>query len=190
MKIIITEKQYSLIKEQFPQEKMASVLGGLGTFGVFVSKNIDQMDKFANEIRPEIERKGMQLFPANDMVKKDPKLRSTPEYRELKDKEDAYDHQLASALATSMFGPTFADLIGKANEIKGGLRMFLRGSSKQNIGKFEKFTSGWDEDNANNEIGIELGTKYPNRDIEFYSQQVIKNINSKNYYDSTGKKKS
>jgi len=154
----------------------------------FVQKNLAKIEKF-NSVRPQIEEKGKKLFPANEMVKKNPEFKKTPEYRDLKDKEDAFDHQLASAFASSLFGPDLSKVIGYANEIKGGARMFFKGGSSQGIEKFKKFTSGWTEDNANNAIGVQIGNLYPYKDLEFYSPQVLKNIESGNYYDSTGKKK-
>lgn len=185
MKYIITEQQYVRIIEQ--EDSIFKNLGGMGTLAYDLTKKIAN---FANEIRPKIEDLGKKFFPANDMVKKDPKFKTTPQYRELKDQEDAYCHQLASAMATAIFGPISANIIGKANEIKGGLRMFFKGSAAKGIGKYEKFTSGWEEDDANNQVGIELATKFPKKDLNFYSQQVLQNIKTKNYFDSTGNKKS
>lgn len=153
-----------------------------------IQKNLPKIEKF-NSVRPQIEEMGKKFFPANEMAKRNPEFKKTPEYREMKDKEDAFDHQLASAFASNLFGPDLAGLIGYANEIRGGGRMFFKGSSSQGIEKFKKFTSGWVEDTANNAIGIEIGKIYPYKNLEFYSQQVLKNMESGNYYDSTGKKK-
>jgi hypothetical protein len=188
MKIVITESQYLKLNEQ------TSLMSRLNLDAVTKSSSIigntaKNINLFVNEIRPDIENRAKKLFPANDMVIKNPNFKKTPQYRELKDKEDAYAHQLASAMGTSLFGAQFSNLIGKANEVKGGLRMFFKGSPSKNIGKYEQFTSGWDEDNKNNEIGIELGKKFLNKDINFYSTEVVKNIQSGNYYDSTGIKK-
>lgn len=193
MKILLRQSQFNTLLEQ--DLDLGSKLMSIGTSGISkLSKDIydkyEMFSTFVDDIRPRIEEMGKKLYPANDMVAKDPKLKTTPQYRDLKDKEDAYDHQLASAMAASMFGPSFSDIIGKANEIKGGLRMFFKGSPSKGVGKFEQFTSGWDEDNANNQIGIEIAKKFPNKDLQFYSNEVVKNINQKNYYDSTGKKKS
>ena len=154
-----------------------------------VYENKEKLNHFINKIRPEIEERAKRLFPANDLVKKDPNFKNSPKYRELKDKEDAYAHQLASAMAASIFGEISAAVIGQANEIKGALRIFFKGAPNKGIGRFEKFSSGWDEDNANNMIGIQIAQKYPNKNLDFYSQMVLKNIQSNNYFDSTGKKK-
>lgn len=190
MKILITQSQYNTLLEQNSGLK-SELLKMFSTSGILdIYRKIERFSYFVDDIRPRIEEMGKKLYPANDMVAKNPKMKNTPEYRELKDKEDAYDHQLASAMAASMLGPNLSDIIGNANEIKGGLRMFFKGSPSKGIGKFEQFTSGWDEDNANNQIGIEIAKKFPNKDLQFYSNEVVKNINQKNYYDSTGKKKS
>jgi len=182
MRIILLEEQYNRLKEQ---RSLTSLI-----IPTISAELVDKVNNYVDDIRPDIESRGKKLFPANDMVVKNSNFKNTPQYRELKDKEDAYDHQLASAVAASMFGPKLSDIIGKANEVRGGLRMFFKGSSSKGIGKFEQFTSGWEEDNNNNRIGIEIGKRYPNKDINFYSNEVVKNIQSGNYYDSTGKKKS
>ncbi len=190
MKILLRQSQYNTLLEQ-DLSLNSKLLKMFSTSGVEdVYHKIESFSYFVDNIKPRIEEMGKKLYPANDMVAKNPKFKNTPEYRELKDKEDAYAHQLASAMAGSMFGPSLADMIGKANEVKGGLRMFFKGSSSKGVGKFEQFTSGWDEDNANNQVGIEIAKKFPNKDLQFYSDEVVKNINQKNYYDSTGKKKS
>ena len=185
MRIIILEEQYNRLKEQISLSTLTPKV-----MGVEVVELVDKVNNYVDNVRPDIESRGKKLFPVNDMVVKNPNFKNTPQYRELKDKEDAYDHQLASAVAASMFGPQLSDIIGKANEVRGGLRMFFKGSSSKGVGKFEQFTSGWEEDNNNNRIGIEIGKRYPNKDINFYSNEVMKNIQSGNYYDSTGKKKS
>ena len=189
MKYIITEEQYSILKEQNLIVRYLDSKGGIPRMSKLIADKYSKLIHFVDVTRPQIEEMGKKIYPANEMASKNPKLKNTPEYRELKDKEDAYDHQLASAIASSIFGPEFSELLGKANEIKGGLRMFFKGSPSKGIDKFEQFTSGWEEDNANNQIGIELGKKYPNKNIQFFSDLVVKNIENKNYYDSTGKKK-
>lgn len=186
MKIILSEKQYFLLSEQLVHLSPINSLPLIAK----LKDDKDNWDYFTNVVRPEIEKRGQKLFPANEMVVKNPKFKLTPEYRELKDKEDAYDHQLASAMVASMFGSIIGSMIGQANEIKGALRIFFKGAPSKGVGRFEKFSSGWDEDNANNSIGISLAQKYPKKTLDFYSQEVLKNIQSKNYFDSTGKKKS
>lgn len=183
------KKQFGYLKEQNIINKFIDSYGEKVTLGEFVIRQYGKFKYFVDEITPRIEKMAKMLYPANDIVKKDQNLKSSPQYRELKDKEDAYAHQLASAVAASIFGPVISDLIGKANEIKGGLRMFFKGAPSKGIEKYEQFTSGWKEDNLNNSIGIELGKKYPNRDMYFFSNLVVKNIENKNYYDSTGNKK-
>jgi hypothetical protein len=188
MEILITENQYKLLKEQNLFARALESRDGIQTLVKLIVNGIDKITNYVEVIRPKIENMGKKLFPANEMILKNPKLKGTKEYRELKDKEDAFDHQLASAVASSMFGPQFSEILGYANEIKGGLRMFFKGSKSQNIGRFEQFTSGWAEDNANNKIGIELGKQHRNKSLEELSRIVVGNINSGNYYDSTGKK--
>ena len=187
MRIIILEEQYNRLKEQISLSTIIPKGREIVNKGMEI---VNKVNSYVDNIKPDIESRGKKLFPANDMVAKNPNFKNTLQYRELKDKEDAYDHQLASAVAASMFGSELSDIIGKANEVRGGLRMFFKGSSSKGIDKFEQFTSGWDEDNNNNKIGIEIATRYPNKDINFYSNEVVKNIQLGNYYDSTGKKKS
>jgi hypothetical protein len=141
--------------------------------------------KFSNEVRPKIEEMATKLFPANKM---DKQFKNQLEYRNLKDKEDAYCHQLASAMASSMFGNNIASLIGLANEWYGGLRIFFKGNPGKNIPKFSTFSSGYSEDMGNNNLGVEIAKKYPNKNLEFYSNEVLKNIKNNNFYDSTAKK--
>ena len=160
----------------------------IGQTGIKIMDGFKKFENFLEVIRPDIENRGKKLFPANDLAGKNPNFKKTIEYRTLKDKEDAFDHQLSSAVLTSLLGIGLADTIGVANEIKGGLRIFFKGLPSKGIGRFEEITSGWNEDNANNSIGVEIAKKYPNKDINFYQGQVLNNINSKNYFDSTGKK--
>lgn len=185
MKYIITETQHQRLKEQILNDKLTPL-----HLASWIASMSEKFGYFVDRIKPDVERRAKNNFPTNEKVSKDPNFKKTPEYRELKDKEDAFAHQLASAVATSMFGSEFSDILGKLNEIKGGLRMFLKGSPSKGIERFEQFTSGWTEDNENNKIGIEIGEKYPNRNLDFYSNEVLKNIQVKNYYDSTGRKKS
>lgn len=184
--MLITSRRYENLTEQ----TYSSATNNLMVFQNILNKEKRKWNEFNDVIRPKIEMMGKKFFPANEMASKNPKFKNSMEYRVLKDKEDAYAHQLASAVLASMFGSIFAKMVGKANEIKGAFRIFFKGAPGRGIKKFQTFSSGWDEDNANNEIGVEIAMKYPNKDLEFYSTEVIKNINSNNYYDSTGNKKS
>lgn len=160
----------------------------IGHTGLKIMDGFKKFENFLEVIMPDIENRGKKLFPANELATKNPNFKKTIEYRTLKDKEDAFAHQLSSAVLTSILGIGFANIIGMANEIKGGLRIFFKGLPSKGIGRFEEITSGWNEDNANNTIGVEIAKKYPNKDINFYQEQVLNNINSKHYFDSTGQK--
>lgn len=188
MKIIITESQKNnLINTISEQNNIASPHTISGSM-FFIYRELKQKwDEFTDRIRPKIESDAKKLYPANDMVKKNPQLKNDPKYRILKDKEDAYCHQLASAMTTRLFGESLSTLIGYGNEIKGGLRIFFRGNPSRGIPKYSTFSSGYKEDVGNNKIGNEIAKKYPNQSIEFYSLQIQKNISYNNYYDSTGK---
>lgn len=134
---------------------------------------------FTNTIRPKIEQTAKELFPTPD--------KSDPNYRTTKDKEDAFCHQLASAIATQMFGDKISTVIGFANELKGGLRIFLKGNSGRGIKKYSTLSSGFGEDVGNNRIGVNLGKQTGSQNLQYYSREVVKNIQNGNYYDSTGK---
>lgn len=148
----------------------------------------ENWNTFSTEIRPKIEANAENLFPANRKAKKNPKYKGTPEWRKLKDKEDAFGHQLASAMAVKLFGEGGANLIGIANEVNGGIKVFRKGNSARNIPKYSSFCSGCVEDEANNKLGREIAIKSPNQSFEFYQQQVLNNIKTGNYYNHKGEK--
>ena len=107
MKYIITEEQYSILKEQNLIVRYLDSKGGIPRMSKLIADQYSKLIHFVDVTRPQIEEMGKKIYPANEMASKNPKLKNTPEYRELKDKEDAYDHQLASAIASSIFGPEF-----------------------------------------------------------------------------------
>lgn len=148
----------------------------------------EKWNTFSTEIRPKIEANAENFFPANKKARKNPKYKGTSEWRKLKDKEDAFGHQLASAMAVKLFGEGGANLIGIANEINGGIKVFQKGNSSRNIPKYSSFCSGCVEDEANNKLGREIAVKSPNQSFEYYQQQVLNNIKTGNYYNHKGEK--
>ena len=176
---VISEQ--STLTQQFSIAKHAVK----GIVGSVVSK----FTTFKDKVRPRILDEMKEIYPAIMMAKQNPSFKNTPEYHDLKEKGDAYRHQVASAVLTTLFGPLFADILGKSHEIKGGWEMFKLGDETKGIGKYQSFDSGWSQDNLNNNIGIKMAQQYPGKNWRFYSDLAVKNINSKNYYDTEGNKK-
>jgi hypothetical protein len=177
-----------VISEQaLPLPQLGSI--AKNTVKVIVGSSVSKFNNFKDKVRPLILDKMKEIYPAIMMAKQTPSFKNTPEYHDLKEKGDAYRHQVASAVLTTLFGPTFADILGKAHEIKGGWEMFKLGDETKGIGKYQSIDSGWSQDNANNNIGIKMAQQYPGKDWKFYSNLAVRNINSKNYYDTEGNKK-
>lgn len=76
---------------------------------------------------------------------------------------DAFRHILASAFFTTKLGGKITWAAGQIVELLGALRSFL---------KSEGFDSGWVMDSANNNIGIELGRKNVNDNINQLEKKV------------------
>jgi hypothetical protein len=103
----------------------------------------------------------------------------------MKDKEDAFCHQTASAYATSLFGESISYIIGQMNELKGAFRIFFKGG--KNTPKYTKFNSGYQTDTNNNNLGIKLAEQFPKKTLEDYMSLVQKNINNSVYYNKSNK---
>ena len=130
------------------------------------------------ESREKIETKAKILYnPSN--------LDNPMSYQNMKDKEDAFCHQTASAYATSLFGENIAYIIGQMNELRGGFRIFFKGG--KNTPKYTKFSSGYQMDTSNNNIGIKLAKQYPKKTLDEYMRLVNKNINNGIYYNKSNK---
>ena len=66
MRIIILEGQYNRLKEQIS-------LSGLIPMGKEI---VDKINNYVNNVKPDIESRGKKLFPANDMVVKNPNFKN------------------------------------------------------------------------------------------------------------------
>lgn len=189
MKFIITESQFKKVNNLIHEQKLLSfinlpnIASKLTTLGTKPYELYKKWEDFSNNVRPRIEKVAKELYNADSI-----KDKTNVEYKKIKDKEDAFCHQLASAISTNTFGAGISDIIGKLNELKGGMRIFFKGNKGRNISPYSTFSSGYTEDIANNNLGIEIGKKFPNNSFEFYQKKVSENINSGNYFDSSGKK--
>ena len=92
-------------------------------------------------------------------------------------KSDAFRHILASAFFTTTVGGKLTWSAGQGVEILGALRSFLKG---------EGFDSGWEMDTLNNQIGINLGKKYPTTDV-YGLAGLVKNIVDKGDFYTANK---
>lgn len=92
-------------------------------------------------------------------------------------KTDAFRHILAAAFFTTTIGDKATLVGGYANELGGAFRNFIKG---------EGFDSGWSMDTKNNDIGINLGKKYPKYDINLLAKEVKKIVDSGNFYTQNG----
>ena len=139
--------------------------------------NEDLVGKFLAS-REKIETKAKLLYnPAN--------INNKMPYQKMKDREDAFCHQTASAYATNLFGESISYIIGQMNELKGAFRIFLKGG--KNTPKYTKFNSGYEMDTNNNNLGIKLAKQFPNKTLEDYMSLVQKNINNGVYYNKSNK---
>ena len=152
---------------------------GAPNYGMIDSgiNNENLVGKFLDS-REKIETKSKLLYnPEN--------LNNKMSYQNMKDKEDAFCHQTASAYATSLFGESIAYIIGQMNELKGAFRIFLKGG--KNTPKYTKFNSGYETDTNNNNLGIKLAEQFPKKTLEDYMSLVQKNINNGVYYNKSNK---
>jgi hypothetical protein len=126
--------------------------------------------------REIIERRAKELYnPSNLNVKGD--------YQKMKEKEDAFCHQSASAYATELFGEDISYIIGQMNELKGAFRVFFKGTNT--TPRFQKFDSGYEMDTNNNNLGIELSKKFPGKTLQQYMELVKQNIEKGLYYNKS-----
>lgn len=130
------------------------------------------------DARVIIEKRAKEFYNSDSMDKK------TYPYQAMKDKEDAFCHQAMSAYATDLFGETIANIIGFMNEVRGGARIFFKGS--RTIKPYQTFSSGYTTDTKNNEIGRKIALSNKNKTLEQYIVLTQKNINSGNFYDRNG----
>lgn len=94
-------------------------------------------------------------------------------YGEKTVKSDAFRHILASAFFTTTIGGKLTWLGGESVEILGALRNYLKG---------EGFDSGWAMDSLNNKIGIELGKKHGNMEINELAKKVKTIVDNGDFY--------
>jgi hypothetical protein len=156
-----------IVKEQLELSKMNPIS--------WVKSNIDKVQKFF-EAKDIVENTGKRIYNSGSL-----EVKSYP-YRAMKDKEDAFCHQAMSAYSTSLFGENISSIIGYLNEVKGGVRIFFKGTSK--VPRFTKISSGYETDVKNNEIGRQIAVQNPNKTLNEYLKLIENNINSKNYYNT------
>jgi len=170
--IRITESNLKTIIEHIVKEQLE--LNKINPIS-WVESNIDKVQKFF-EAKDIVENTGKKIYNSNAL-----EVKSYP-YRAMKEKEDAFCHQAMSAYSTNLFGENISSIIGYLNEVKGGARVFLRGTSK--VPRFTKISSGYETDVKNNEIGRQIAVQNPNKTLNEYLKLVENNINSKNYYNT------
>jgi hypothetical protein len=172
MKIILTERQlHNIISEQaaiskyqIPKETGEIVVDMLD----FIERTRDKIESYAKNVFNQSTPWGQRIEP-----------------NIIKDMEDAFCHQTMSAIIMAKYGKTISWVIGWMNEIKGGLRIFLKGSKK--IPRFTKMSSGYTTDMKNNEIGREMVNRYPGKNVDGYMKLIEKNVKAYNFYDRYGK---
>jgi len=103
----------------------------------------------------------------------------SPRTEKDKIKSDAMRHILASAKIAKAFGAKTSNVLGWSNEVAGA---FLNGI------KTGDFDSGWKMDEANNKIGVRVGTT-PNISNEEIVKKVENIINTGDFYLKDGKTK-
>lgn len=103
----------------------------------------------------------------------------SPKTEDEKIKSDAMRHILASAKISKSFGTKTTNALGWSNEVAGA---FLNGI------KTGKFDSGWEMDEANNKIGVKIGTT-PNISNEELIKKVQNVIDMGDFYLEDGKTK-
>jgi hypothetical protein len=169
MKIILSEKQLrSIISEQAAIMKQQ-----YGTDAVV------EIIEFIEKTRDEVELYGKKVF--NPSLPWAQRIEPTI----VKDMEDAFCHQAMSAIITAYYSKYLASFIGWANEVKGGARIFFRGTKK--TPRFKKWSSGYTTDKKNNKIGRDMGKRYPGKNVDGYMKLIEKNVKAYNFYDRYGK---
>lgn len=103
----------------------------------------------------------------------------SPKTEDEKIKSDAMRHILASAKVAKAFGAKTTHVLGWSNEVAGA---FLNGI------KTGDFDSGWKMDEANNKIGVKIGTT-PNISNEELIKKVQNVIDTGDFYLEDGKTK-
>jgi hypothetical protein len=155
-----------IVKEQLELSKMNPI--------DWVKSNLDKIKKFY-EAKDIVEDRAKRLYNSKVISK------NTYPYRAMVDREDAFCHQVMSAYSTNLFGKNISAVIGYLNEIKGGVRIFFKGTST--VPRFTQISSGYETDVKNNEIGRQIAVQNPNKTLNEYMKLVENNINSKNYYN-------
>lgn len=159
-----------IVKEQLELSKMNPI--------DWVKSNLDKIKKFY-EAKDIVEDRAITLY--NSKVVSVLQGKNTYPYRAMVDQEDAFCHQAMSAYSTNLFGENISAVIGYLNEIKGGARIFFKGTST--VPRFTQISSGYETDVKNNEIGRQIAVQNPNKTLNEYLKLVENNINSKNYYN-------
>lgn len=124
------------------------------------STSIPEKIKTLFKVKSFAEKKSKEFYP-------DDELRADP-----------YRHMLASAIMMKNFGIGITELFAYMVEIGGA----IRGAFKSGV-----WDSGWEQDMANNRVGMSLGFKYSEISDEQLALKVKEKIDNNDYFDIDGK---